>query len=77
MPKNTVHASSEALAMLPQLIYRAGFAHGELQILHHEQGGGIIRLPAGHDPTTFRVRDLGHMLKAYGLPYEILSAPDE
>lgn len=74
MPANTTNASSEAAALLSQLIYRAGFDRHELEIVEGESGGSI-RLPAGTDPMTFKVRDLGHMLKSYGLPYEIMTDP--
>lgn len=74
MPANTTNATSEAVALLSQLIYRAGFDRHELEIVEGEIGGRI-RLPAGTDPMTFKVRDLGHMLKSYGLPYEIMTDP--
>ena len=74
MPENTTNASSEAQALLSQLIYRAGFDRHELEIVGGEDGQ-FIRLPAGTDPMTFKVRDLGHMLKSYGLPYEIMTDP--
>ncbi|WP_439602115.1 hypothetical protein [Devosia sp.] len=58
--------------LLVQIIYRAGFGRNELGITGDDNGGGLIRLPAGLDPSAFKVRDLGYMLKAYGLPYEIV-----
>ncbi|QYO75553.1 hypothetical protein [Devosia salina] len=74
MPANTTTALSETPALLSQLIYRAGFDRHELEIVEGKDGG-FIRLPAGMDPITFKVRDLGHMLKSYGLPYEIMTDP--
>lgn len=62
--------------LLVQIMYRAGFGRDELGITGGDTGGGLIRLPAGLDPGAFKVRDLGHMLKAYGLPYEIVAGPE-
>ncbi|MFD2649144.1 hypothetical protein ACFSX5_15245 [Devosia albogilva] len=75
MPGNTRHPRPVGNTLLPQLIYRAGFARDELEVMEGDFGGGSIRLPSGLDPMTFRVRDLGYMLEAYGLPYEIISDP--
>ena len=76
MPGNTRHHCPVTTTLLRQLIYRAGFGRDELDILQDGLDGGTIRLPSGMDPLTFRVRDLGDMLKAYGLPYEIALDPE-
>ncbi|MBU1336907.1 MAG: hypothetical protein KJ944_10015 [Alphaproteobacteria bacterium] len=75
MPGNTIHASPGASTLLLHLIHRAGFAPDELTIVQSDVVGGSVRLPVGLDPMSFRVRDLGYMLKAYGLPYEIIAHP--
>lgn len=64
-------SAQDVQTLLSQLIYRAGFARDELTITTGKLGRNIILLPPGLDPSTFGVRDLGYMLQAYGLPYEI------
>lgn len=61
--------------LLAQLIYRAGFDRNELELSGESPTTKILLLPQGVDPDCFKVRDLGHMLKAYGLPYEIIARP--
>lgn len=59
--------------LLAQLIYRAGFDCNELELSLESPIAKILLLPPGFDPDCFKVRDLGYMLKAYGLPYKIMA----
>ncbi|QQR40054.1 hypothetical protein [Devosia rhizoryzae] len=59
--------------LLTQLVYRAGFDRNELELSLEDPNVKILLLPPGFDPDCFKVRDLGHMLEAYGLPYKIMA----
>lgn len=77
MPKsqNRKAPQDTSATLLQQLIYRAAFNRHELTTTPRSDGGWTILLSPGIDPGTFRVRNLAHMAKAYGLKCEILGSP--